>query len=96
MASEVRLRPLLDRVIVKRLDPEGKTRGGIILPDNAREKPKRGTIIAVGPGKDGEPVPLEVGQTVLFTAYAGHEFKDGELDLLVMNQDDVLAVIERS
>ncbi len=95
--AKVKLRPLLDRVIVKRLEPEGKTRGGIILPDNAKEKPKRGLVVSVGPGKVGcDLVALAEGDEVLFTAYAGHDFKDGDTELLCMNYDDILAVVERS
>lgn len=88
--------PLFDRVVVKRLDPESKTRGGILLPDNAKEKPKRGTILAVGPGRDGQEIPLKKGDLVLFTAYSGHEYKDDDYDVLVMNCDDVLAKVEKA
>lgn len=94
----MKLRPLGDKVIVKRLEAETKTAGGIVLPDSAKEKPKRGTIISVGEGKladDGKRHALQVkaGDEVLFTAYAGTEIKvDGE-ELLIMDEGDILAVV---
>lgn len=96
----MKLRPLHDRVIVKRLEEEKKSAGGIIIPDNAAEKPVKGEILAVGPGKKdeaGKPIPLDlkVGDTVLFGKYSGSEVKvDGE-DLLVMREDDVIAVFAK-
>ena len=94
-----KLRPLGDKIIVKRLEAETKTKSGIVLPDSAKEKPKRGKIIAVGDGKrldSGERAPFSVkkGDEVLFTSYAGTEIKvDGE-ELLIMSEDDVLAIVE--
>ena len=94
-----KLRPLGDKIIVKRLEAETKTKSGIVLPDSAKEKPKRGKIIAIGDGKrldSGERAPFSVkkGDEVLFTSYAGTEIKvDGE-ELLIMSEDDVLAVVE--
>jgi len=96
----MKVRPLHDRLIVKRLEEEEKTKGGIIIPDTAKEKPIEGKVIAVGDGKvkeDGTKIPLEmkVGDTVLFAKYAGTEVKiDGE-ELLMMREDDILAIIER-
>ena len=93
------IRPLHDRVIIKRLDEEEQVRGGIIIPDTAREKPQQGKVIAVGNGKskdDGKRVPLDVksGDTILFGKYSGQEIKlDGE-EYLIMREDEVLAVIE--
>ncbi|WP_029896750.1 co-chaperone GroES [Desulfohalovibrio reitneri] len=93
------LKPLHDRVLVKRLEEEEKTAGGIIIPDSAKEKPIRGEIKAAGPGKtgdDGKPQPMSVktGDKVLFNKYAGTEIKvDGE-EYLVMREDDILAIIE--
>jgi chaperonin GroES len=93
------LRPLQDRIIVKRVEEETKTAGGIFIPETAKEKPQRGQIVAVGNGKkteDGKVLPLDVkvGDTVLFGKYAGTEIKvDGE-DLLMMREDDILAVVE--
>ena len=95
----MRIKPLHDRVIVKRLEEEEKTKGGIIIPDTAKEKPIEGKVIAVGDGKikeDGTKIPLEVkvGDRVLFTKYGGTEVKiDGE-EHLMMREEDILAVIE--
>jgi chaperonin GroES len=94
------LRPLHDRVIVKRLDQETKTASGIVLPDAAAEKPDQGKILAVGNGKileDGKVRPLEVkvGDTVLFGKYSGQTVKvDGE-ELLVMREEDIMAVVQK-
>jgi chaperonin GroES len=93
------LRPLHDRIIVERLSEDEKTRGGIIIPDSAKEKPQRGKVIAVGKGKiteDGSIRPLDVkqGDVVLFGKYAGTEVKIDNEDRLIMREDDVLAVIE--
>ena len=95
----MKVRPLHDRVIVQRLEEEEKTKGGIIIPDTAKEKPIEGKIIAVGGGKikkDGTKVPLEVkkGDRVLYAKYGGTEVKiDGE-EYLIMKDDDILAVVE--
>ncbi|HDM79057.1 MAG TPA: co-chaperone GroES [Deltaproteobacteria bacterium] len=95
----MKLRPLRDRVIVRRLEEEEKTKGGIIIPDTAKEKPQQGEIIAVGNGKileNGTTVPLTVkeGDKVLFSKYAGNEVKVEGEELLIMREDDILAVIE--
>jgi chaperonin GroES len=93
------VRPLHDRIIVKRLEEEEKTKGGIIIPDTAKEKPIEGRVIAVGDGKikeDGTKIPLEVKKNdrILFSKYAGTEVKiDGE-EYLIMKEDDVLAILE--
>lgn len=93
------LRPLKDRVVIKRLDNERTTAGGIVIPDSATEKPDQGEIIAIGAGRisdDGKVIALEVkvGDKVLFGKYAGQAVKvDGE-ELLVVSEDDILAVIE--
>ncbi|TWJ18958.1 co-chaperone GroES [Geobacter argillaceus] len=95
----MKLRPLQDRIIVKRLEEESKTAGGIFIPETAKEKPQRGEIIEVGNGKkteDGKVLPLDVkkGDKVLFGKYAGTEIKlEGE-EYLMMREDDILAVIE--
>ena len=95
----MKLRPLHDRVIVKRLEEEKKSAGGIIIPDNAAEKPVRGKVIAVGPGKRGDdgrlmPMDIKAGDTVLFGKYSGSEVKlDGD-ELVVMREDDVMGVFE--
>ena len=94
------VRPLHDRLIVKRLEEEERTKGGIIIPDTAKEKPIEGRVIAVGEGKikkDGTKIPMEVkkGDRILFAKYAGTEVKlDGE-EYLMMKEDDVLAIIEK-
>jgi chaperonin GroES len=93
------IRPLQDRILVKRVDEEEKSKGGIIIPDTAKEKPQQGKVIAVGKGKvleDGTQRPLDVkaGDTILFGKYAGTEVKiDGE-EHLILREEDVLGVIE--
>ena len=93
------IRPLHDRVILKRMEEETTSPGGIVIPDSAAEKPIRGEVMAIGSGKrldSGEVIPLDVkvGDTVLFGKYAGTEVKvDGE-ELLVMREDDIMAIIE--
>ncbi|HEY6366603.1 MAG TPA: co-chaperone GroES [Candidatus Binatia bacterium] len=93
-----KIRPLHDRVIVKRIEEEEKTKGGLIIPDTAKEKPQEGRVIAVGPGKqdDGKVIPLGVkaGDKILFGKYSGTEIKlDGE-EHLILREDDILGVIE--
>lgn len=93
------IRPLHDRVIIKRIEEEDKTEGGIVIPDTAKEKPIRGEVMAVGTGKlldNGEVRPLDVkkGDKVLFGKYSGTEVKLNGHDVLVMREDDVMAVIE--
>ncbi len=94
----MKVRPLHDRIIVQRVEEEEKTKGGIIIPDTAKEKPIEGKVIAVGAGrikKDGTKMPLEIkkGDRVLFTKYGGNEIKmDGE-EYLMMKEEDILAVI---
>jgi chaperonin GroES len=93
-----KIRPLQDRVIVKRVPEEAKTKGGIIIPDTAKEKPIEGAVVAVGPGKveDGKRIELSIkaGDRVLFGKYAGTEIKlDGE-EHLILREDDILGVIE--
>ena len=95
----MKIRPLQDRVIVKRLEEEQKTSGGIIIPDTAKEKPQKGEIVAAGPGKrneEGKLQPLDVkkGDKILFSKYAGTEIKEGGDELLIMREDDILGVIE--
>ena len=93
------IRPLHDRIIVERLSEDEKTKGGIIIPDSAKEKPQRGKVIAVGKGKigdDGKIRALDVksGDVVLFGKYSGTEIKINDEDRLIMREDDVLAVLE--
>jgi len=95
------IKPLNDRIVIKRFEAEGKTSGGILLPDSARNKPQRGEVLAVGPGrvlKDGsrQPLQVKVGDVVLFTNWAGDEFKQSHGDdVLLMREEDVLAVVEK-
>ena len=97
--KQMNLRPLQDRIIVKRIEEETKTAGGILIPDTAKEKPQRGEIVAVGNGKkteDGKviPVDLKAGDKVLFGKYAGTEIKIEGQEFLIMREDDILGVIE--
>ena len=95
----MKFRPLHDRVVVRRLEQEEKTAGGIIIPDTAKEKPQEGEVVAVGPGARDEhgtlqPLDLKVGDRVLFGKWSGTEVKiDGE-DLMIMKESDVMGVIE--
>ncbi len=95
----MKVRPLHDRVIVRRLDEERKTAGGIVIPDSAAEKPVRGEIIAVGKGKildngDVRALDVKVGDKVLYGKYSGTEVKVDGQELLVMREDDIMAVLE--
>ncbi len=92
-------RPLHDRVVVRRLDSEEKTKGGIIIPDTAKEKPQEGEIVAVGPGGRDEsgkvqPLDVKVGDRVLFGKWSGTEVKIDGQDLLIMKESDIMGVIE--
>jgi len=94
----VKLKPLGDRVVVKRLEAEEKTRGGIVLPDTAKEKPKRGKVVAVGPGKtleSGEVAKPTVkkGDEIIFSSFAGTEITVDGKEMLIMGTDDILAVL---
>jgi chaperonin GroES len=95
----MKLKPLNDRVVVKRIEEEQKTAGGIIIPDTAKEKPIQGEVIAVGSGKlmdDGTRRPLDVkaGDRVLYSKYAGTDIKVEGEELLIMREDDILAIVE--
>jgi chaperonin GroES len=88
-----KITPLHDRVIVKPAAAEETTKGGIIIPDTAKEKPQRGTVVAAGPGKKDEPTSVKEGDTVLYGKYAGTEVSlDGE-DFLIMRESDILAIV---
>ena len=96
----MKLKPLGDKIIVKRLEAKEKTKGGIVLPDSAKEKPKRGKVIAVGEGKtleSGEKKKPDVkkGDEVLFTSYGGTEITVDGKELLIMSQDDILAIVTK-
>lgn len=91
--------PLNDKIVVKRLEAESTTAGGIVLPDSAKEKPKQGRIVSLGDGKrldDGKRAPFQVkeGDRVLFTSYAGSEVKIGAEEYLIMTEDDILAIVD--
>lgn len=95
----MKFKPLNDRVLVKRLESEEKTAGGLYIPDTAKEKPSKGEVVAVGPGKiadDGKKIAMTVkaGDSVLFNKYAGTEIKIDGVDHLVMREDDILGIIE--
>jgi chaperonin GroES len=95
----MKIRPLQDRVIVKRIQEEEKTKGGIIIPDTAKEKPQEGKVIAVGKGKvsdEGKLTPLDVkvGDRILFGKYSGSEIKMEGDEYLIMREDDILGVLE--
>ena len=90
----VNIKPLADRVIVKQADAEEKTSSGIIIPDTAKEKPQKGEVIAVGPGKKDEPTSLKSGDKILYGKYAGTEVKIEGEEYLIMREDDVLGVID--
>lgn len=98
-ATAVKLTPLGDRVVVQPMSREETTKSGLVIPDTAKEKPQRGTVIAVGPGRrddDGDRVKMdvEVGDTVLFAKYAGTEFKYEDEEYLILSEKDILAKIE--
>jgi len=99
MEAYMKIRPLNDRILVKRLEEEEKTKGGIIIPDSAKEKPAEGEVVAVGPGRRNEkgdvvPMQLKKGDRVLFSKYGGTDVKLDGQDYLIMREDDVLGVIE--
>lgn len=95
----MKIKPLADRVVVQRIEEEEEKKGGIIIPDTAKERPQKGKVIAVGPGRlndKGERMPMEVkeGDVVLFSKYAGTEVKVGDEEYLVMREDEILAILE--
>lgn len=87
------MKPIADRVIVKPAPADEKTKGGLIIPDTAKEKPQRGEIIAVGPGKDGNLMTVQVGDIVLYGKYSGQEINLDGQDYLIMREDDILVVL---
>ena len=95
----MKLKPIGDKIIVERIEPESKTKGGIVLPDNVKEKPKEGKILAIGEGKlldSGSRVPpsVKVGEKIIFSSFAGSEVKIDNKEYLIMNEEDILAVLE--
>lgn len=96
----MKIKPLHDRVIVKRLEEDGKTKGGIIIPDSAKETPAEGKVIAVGPGKKDEngkvhPVDVKANDRIIFSKYAGTEIKIEGEEFLIMREEDILGVVEK-
>jgi chaperonin GroES len=91
--TKVNIKPLADRVIIEPAKAEQKTAGGIIIPDTAKEKPQRGSVVAVGPGKKDEPMTLKEGDVVLYGKYAGSEISIEGKDYLIMRESDVVAVV---
>lgn len=97
-ATKLQLKPLADRVVVKKLDADEKTAGGIVLPDTAKEKPQQGEVLAIGPGKFDEkgnrqPMEVKVGEKVLFAKYSGTEVKIEGTEYLILAERDILAII---
>lgn len=92
------IKPLGDRIVIKVLEKEEKTKGGIVLPDSAKEKPQKGEVLAVGSGEivDGKKLPLEVkvGDNIIFSKYAGTEIKLDDVEYLILRQSDVLAILQ--
>ena len=94
------IRPLHDRVVVKRIEPQEEVRGGIIIPDTAKEKPQEAEVIAVGPGKTGDdgkrqPMDVKAGDRVLIGKYSGSEIKIGDGEFVIVREDEILAVVEK-
>lgn len=91
--AKVNIKPLADRVLIEAAAAEDKTAGGIIIPDTAKEKPQKGTVVAVGPGKKDEPMTVKVGDSVLYGKYAGTEITiDGD-NYLIMRESDIVAIV---
>ncbi len=88
------MKPIGDRVVIKPAPAEEKTEGGILIPDTAKEKPQKGTVVAVGPGKDGNQPTVQVGDVVLYGKYAGQELTFEGEDYLIMREDDILVILE--
>jgi chaperonin GroES len=91
--SEMNIKPLADRVIIEPAAAEEKTAGGIIIPDTAKEKPQKGKVVAVGPGKKDEPLTVKVGDLVLYGKFAGTEISVDSGDYLIMRESDIVAII---
>jgi len=89
----VNIKPLADRVLVEPMEAETKTASGIIIPDNAKEKPQKGTVVAIGNGKKDEPLTVKVGDVVLYGKYGGTELKLEGTDYLMMRESDILAIV---
>ena len=100
-ATKIALKPLADRVLIKKIEAEDKTSGGIVLPDTAKEKPQQGEVLAVGPGKLDEkgirqPMEVKVGEKVLFAKYSGNEIKLQGQEYLILREEEVLGIVEHT
>ncbi len=91
--AKLKIKPLADRVIIEASAAEEKTTGGIIIPDTAKEKPQKGIVVAVGPGKKDEPLTVKVGDAVLYGKYTGTEISVENKDYLIMRESDIVAII---
>ncbi len=91
--AKVKIKPLADRVLIEPAPAEEKTAGGIIIPDTAKEKPQKGTVVAVGPGKKDEPITVKVGDQVLYGKYAGTEITIDGINYLIMRESDIVAIV---
>ena len=91
--TKINIKPLADRVLIEPAQAEEKTAGGIIIPDTAKEKPQRGTVVAVGPGKKDEPLTVKVGDNVLYSKYAGTEITFEGTTYLIMREADIVAIV---
>jgi chaperonin GroES len=93
MAKKLSIKPLADRVLIQPAEADEKTVGGIIIPDTAKEKPQKGTVVAVGPGKKDEPMTVKTGDKVLYGKYSGTELNLDGISYLIMREADILAII---
>ncbi|NCU32028.1 MAG: co-chaperone GroES [Candidatus Moranbacteria bacterium] len=91
--TKVNIKPLADRVVIEPSQAEEKTAGGIIIPDTAKEKPQKGTVVAIGPGKKDEPLTVKVGDIVLYGKYAGTEITIDDNNFLIMRESDIVAIV---
>jgi chaperonin GroES len=91
--AKLKIKPLADRVLVEPAAAEEKTAGGIIIPDTAKEKPQKGTVVAVGPGKKDEPITVSIGDSVLYGKYAGTEINIDGTNYLIMRESDIVAIV---
>lgn len=91
--TKINIKPLADRVLIEPAQAEEKTAGGIIIPDTAKEKPQRGTVVATGPGKKDEPLTVKVGDSVLYSKYAGTELSHEGSTFLIMRESDIVAIV---
>lgn len=91
--AKLNIKPLADRVVIEPASAEEKTSGGLIIPDTAKEKPQKGVVVAVGPGKKDEPITVKEGDVVLYGKYAGTEINIGGNDYLIMRESDIVAIV---